>query len=263
MFSLRLARLWRILPLHLAYNPNPLELMTEPSTLGAYLRRERERRGLALRTISESTKLSVGLLEGLEADDISRWPGGIFRRAFVRSYAQCVGLDPDDVFKRFEQQHPLPETQVLTPVAHSTVAAIASGPSDQVVPSRATAQEQRARVLGTAADLTVAIVLAFGSAAAGSRLLWPVLLISAYYAIGILLTGTSPMVALLTEVPAPAPKPFDTAQGRPFDKAQGGPQVPAAPATEQLTPPPAAPARPQPRRTSDRPRQRRGAQARA
>ena len=251
MFSLRLARRWRILPLHLAHNPNPLEQMSEPTTLGAYLRRERERRGLALRTISESTKLSVGLLEGLEADDISRWPGGIFRRAFVRSYAQCVGLDPDDVLKRFEQQHPPPETQVITAVASSTDAA-ASGSSDQAT-RRPPVPAQRARVLGTAADLTVAIVLAFGSAAAGSRLLWPVLLIASYYAVGILLTGTSPMVALLTEAPTATPEPFD--------KAQGGPQTAAA-ATEQLTPP-AAPARVQPRRTNERPRQRRGAQARA
>ncbi len=259
MFSLRLTRQWRILPLHLAYNPNPLQLMNEPTSLGAYLRRERERRGLALRTISESTKLSVGLLEGLEADDISRWPGGIFRRAFVRSYAQCVGLDPDDVFKRFEQQHPLPETQVITPGASSTVAAAAaSGSPAAGVPLRSPVPAQRARVLGTAADLTVAIVLAFGSAAAGSRLLWPVLLIAAYYAIGILLTGTSPMVALLTDAPATS-GPFDKAQGRPVDKAQGA----AAAATEQLTPPPAAPARVQPRRTNERPRQRRGAQARA
>ena len=35
--------------------------------------------------------------------------------------------------------------------------------------------------------------------AAGSRLLWPVLLIAVYYAAGVLLTGTSPMVSLLTE----------------------------------------------------------------
>ncbi len=66
----------------------------------------------------------------------------------------------------------------------------------------------RARYLGTAADLMVALVLAFGSAAAGSRLLWPVLLIAAYYAAGVLLTGTSPMVALLETVPArPSARP--------------------------------------------------------
>ena len=89
--------------------------MTEPTTLGADLRRERERRGLALKSISESTKLSIALLEGLEGDDISKWPGGIFRRAFVRAYAQCVGLDADDVIRRFERQFPPEGTQAPDP----------------------------------------------------------------------------------------------------------------------------------------------------
>jgi cytoskeletal protein RodZ len=82
-----------------------LELMDDTTTLGTYLRAERERRDLSLRTISESTKVSLPLLEGLESDDISRWPGGIFRRAFVRSYAEAVGLNPDDVYRRFERQY--------------------------------------------------------------------------------------------------------------------------------------------------------------
>jgi hypothetical protein len=198
--------------------------MNESTTLGPYLRLERESRGLTLKTISESTKVSVYLLEGLEADDISRWPGGIFRRAFVRSYAQCVGLDPDDVYRRFESQYQ-PPPEVL-PVATGTMQGpqssapaptqwvfgeIASAPSD-VRPG--VAASQRARIRGTAADLTVAAILAFSFAAAGSRLLWPVLLIAAYYAAGVLLTGTSPMVALLSEefgsVPIPRP-PFDSA----------------------------------------------------
>jgi hypothetical protein len=234
--------------LHLASNPNALELMNEPITLGAYLRRERERRGLALKTISETTKVSVGLLEGLEADDISRWPGGIFRRAFVRSYATCVGLDPDDVVKRFERQHAPAEAEALTTVVNAAAPVPTGGDSTRTAGRRSPAPPQRTRLAGTAADLTVAVVLAFGSAAAGSRLLWPVLLIAAYYAIGILLTGTSPMVALLSESPASAPEPR---------------QVPAAAAAEQVPAPQAAPARVQARRTGERPRQRRGAQARA
>jgi hypothetical protein len=79
---------------------------------------------------------------------------------------------------------------------------------------------KRTRYLGTAADLTVASVLALGSAAAGSRLLWPVLFIGAYYAIGVVLTGTSPMVALLRDrAPAPdtEPPPTPGAQSRVAD----------------------------------------------
>jgi transcriptional regulator with XRE-family HTH domain len=177
--------------------------MDDTSTLGAYLRAEREQRGLTLRTISENTKVSIPLLDGLESDDISRWPGGIFRRAFVRSYAEAVGLDPDDVFRRFEQQYkPAPSEGIASeapPTSHE-LAALAHGGGVKLPASRSfAAVSKRARYVGTAADLMVAAVLAFGSAAAGSRLLWPVLMIAAYYAAGVLLTGTSPMVALLGE----------------------------------------------------------------
>ena len=231
--------------------PNSAELMNEPTTLGAYLRRERERRGLALRTISESTKVSVPLLEGLEADDISRWPGGIFRRAFVRSYAQCVGLDPDDVVKRFERQHP-PESESGLADPLTAAAKAAPSPDSQAPGAQAgglqPAYGQRARVLGTAADLTVALVIAFGSAAAGSRLLWPVLLIAAYYAAGVLLTGTSPMVALLGDESLASATPASP---------------PSAASTNTGPNRPAAERRPQPRRTHERPRQRRGNQVRA
>ncbi len=185
--------------------------MDDTTTLGAYLRAERERRGLALRTISENTKVSLPLLEGLEADDISRWPGGIFRRAFVRSYAESVGLDPDDVYKRFELQHK-PPTADAGPVyagfgATDPTAIEQAGRARRTPGLRELAVSKRARYLGTAADLTVAMILAFGSAAAGSRLLWPVVMIAAYYAAGVAFTGTSPMVALLGAAPSGPSKP--------------------------------------------------------
>lgn len=82
------------------------------TTLGFYLRAHRESRGLTLRDVSNLTKVSIPLLEGLERDDISRWPGGIFRRAFVRGYAEAVGLDPDFVFREFEFQR-LTKTAVV------------------------------------------------------------------------------------------------------------------------------------------------------
>ena len=178
--------------------------MNEATTgsLGSFLRRERERRGIALRAISEETKVSVSLLEGLEADDLSRWPGGIFRRAFVRGYATSVGLDPDEVIRRFEEQHkpPAPEAQEAlapqTPAAPAEADAPASAPAARRKLPRS---PRRVRLLATAADLTVAVVLGLGSAAAGSRLLWPVLLIASYYALGSALTGRTPMTALLGE----------------------------------------------------------------
>src|SRR5689334_22675070 len=73
---------------------------------GGKLREARERKGVSLRTIAEATKISVGVLEALERNDVSRLPGGIFSRAFVRSYAVEVGLDPETTIQEFVAQFP-------------------------------------------------------------------------------------------------------------------------------------------------------------
>jgi transcriptional regulator with XRE-family HTH domain len=77
-------------------------------SLGARLRQQRERQQIALASIAEQTKISLSLLEGLERDDLSRWPAGIFRRAFVRAYAHEIGLEPDSVVREFLELHPDP-----------------------------------------------------------------------------------------------------------------------------------------------------------
>jgi cytoskeletal protein RodZ len=68
---------------------------------GGKLRQARERRGISLRQIASSTKIAAAALDALEKNDISKLPGGIFSRAFVRSYAVEVGLDPDVTVREF------------------------------------------------------------------------------------------------------------------------------------------------------------------
>jgi cytoskeletal protein RodZ len=73
---------------------------------GTRMKRLREERGVSLRRIADATKISVSALEALERNDISRLPGGIFSRAFVRSYAIEVGLDPEKTVREFLVQFP-------------------------------------------------------------------------------------------------------------------------------------------------------------
>ena len=75
-------------------------------SFGARLREARDRRGISLRQIANSTKIAVSVLEALERNDISRLPGGIFSRAFVRSYAAEVGVDPEQTVRDFLSQFP-------------------------------------------------------------------------------------------------------------------------------------------------------------
>jgi cytoskeletal protein RodZ len=91
-----------------------------PGGFGSKLREARERRGMSLRQIANATKISIGALEALERNQLSRLPGGIFSRAFVRSYAIEVGLDPDATIQEFIAQFPHDSLTAAQPtLAHS------------------------------------------------------------------------------------------------------------------------------------------------
>jgi cytoskeletal protein RodZ len=81
--------------------------MTDPRSFGSWLRRERERREITIRAIADRTKIGAGLLEALERGDVSRWPAGIYRRAFIKAYADAVGLDHDLILANFERLFPV------------------------------------------------------------------------------------------------------------------------------------------------------------
>jgi cytoskeletal protein RodZ len=83
---------------------------SKPNDFGASLRVAREGRGLTLQDISEVTKISIGVLQALEQNDIARLPGSVYNRSFVRTYAREVGLDPaatvDAFLDAFPEQRP-------------------------------------------------------------------------------------------------------------------------------------------------------------
>ena len=78
-----------------------------PTDVGARLRAAREAKQISLREIAATTKISVSALEALEENNVAQLPGGIFTRAFVRSYATEVGLDPEEVMRDFVAQVPV------------------------------------------------------------------------------------------------------------------------------------------------------------
>ncbi len=85
------------------------------NSFGARLRHQRERRGLSVKEIADQTKIKASLLDGLERDDISQWPAGIFRRAYVRTYANAIGYDADTAIREFLECHPEPVEPIDLP----------------------------------------------------------------------------------------------------------------------------------------------------
>src|SRR5438128_780087 len=73
------------------------------TSVGETLRRERLRTGLDLHKVAEDTKISVRMLELIEADQFDKLPGGVFARSFVGQYARALGLDADEVLSEFRK----------------------------------------------------------------------------------------------------------------------------------------------------------------
>ena len=68
---------------------------------GPNLRRLRVQRGITLEQIATLTKVSADLFAGLETNDFSRWPDGIYARAYIRQYARAIDVDPDSTVDEF------------------------------------------------------------------------------------------------------------------------------------------------------------------
>jgi transcriptional regulator with XRE-family HTH domain len=73
---------------------------------GSRLRTQRERRGVTLESIVDSTKIKLSLLVALERGDTSQWPRGLYRRAYIRDYASAIGLPAEPLVAEFAQLFP-------------------------------------------------------------------------------------------------------------------------------------------------------------
>jgi cytoskeleton protein RodZ len=87
------------------------------TNFGASFKKARESRGVSLDQIAAETRISTRFLVAIENEEFNLLPGGIFNRGFVRSYAEKIGLDPDQAVAEYERL-----AQVREPAAETTVA---------------------------------------------------------------------------------------------------------------------------------------------
>jgi transcriptional regulator with XRE-family HTH domain len=75
--------------------------MTTQETFVTRLRRHRERNRISLEELALETNIKPAMLEALEQNDLTEWPRGLYARAWIRAYAEAVGLDPEDTVDDF------------------------------------------------------------------------------------------------------------------------------------------------------------------
>lgn len=81
-------------------------LLTE---LGTRLKEARLAKGYSLEDLQEITKIQKRYLVGIEEGNYSIMPGTFYVRAFIKQYAEAVGLDPEDLLDQFKKD--VPESQ--------------------------------------------------------------------------------------------------------------------------------------------------------
>ena len=90
------------------------------SELGQTLRTAREELGLSLEQVQEATKIRKQYLIAIEEGNYSALPGSFYVRAFVKNYAESVGLNPEELLSYYKHELPsVPQTVSTEPAAVS------------------------------------------------------------------------------------------------------------------------------------------------
>lgn len=84
--------------------------------LGKTLSQARVARALTLEDCERDTRISKRYLDALEREDWRAFPAPVYSRAFLRTYAQYLGLDPNELMRLFRTQTEEPELRPLPEV---------------------------------------------------------------------------------------------------------------------------------------------------
>ena len=191
----------------------------------ARLKMLRESKGISLEGIAASTKIGRSLLKGLEENDLSRWPQGIYRRAYFRDYLRAIDLPDESIVVDFIRLFPDKESPLhdSPPVAETAELCSLSMTLAEGRPERFA--RARARLAAAALDLIVVLGLsgvAWWTLPADIWVSGGVIAL-AYYSIGTAALGRSPGTRLLedqgwrrtvTTPPPAASDPQDTLVSR-------------------------------------------------
>lgn len=74
--------------------------------IGDKLRSAREAKGLSIEDIEKATKIQSRYLTAIENNEFDKLPGDFYVRAFIRQYAQVVGLDGKELLSEYHQDVP-------------------------------------------------------------------------------------------------------------------------------------------------------------
>lgn len=73
------------------------------NSIGKELKKQRELRNISLEEIANFTKISIRFLKAIEDDNFTVLPAGIYRKNFIISYANYIGINPNDILALYPE----------------------------------------------------------------------------------------------------------------------------------------------------------------
>lgn len=99
------------------------------SELGNLLREARLAKNLTIDEIQEMTKIRSRYLQAIEDGKFQILPGQFYVRAFIKSYAETLGLDPVEVLSYYEKELPKPSPEPKLEPIRRRKPAVSAGPA--------------------------------------------------------------------------------------------------------------------------------------
>lgn len=103
--------------------------------LGTRLKEARLSKGYSLDDLQEITKIQKRYLVGIEEGNYSIMPGSFYVRAFIKQYAEAVGLDAEEILETYKNELPsTPNDQVSQSITNSpSRRKVTKGPSNKMM----------------------------------------------------------------------------------------------------------------------------------
>ncbi|MEC2160914.1 helix-turn-helix domain-containing protein [Virgibacillus halodenitrificans] len=87
--------------------------------VGSRLKEAREAKGLSLDSLQETTKIQKRYLKAIEDGNLHILPGKFYARAFIKEYANAVGIDPAELLQEYKEE--IPKTENDEEVQYSRI----------------------------------------------------------------------------------------------------------------------------------------------
>lgn len=101
-------------------------------TAGELLKDAREQRNLSIEQIEEALKIKARHIEAIEYDDHDELPGRVYAIGFIKSYAEYMGFDAEELVELFKMTSIGRHTNIELP-SHGDVMIVSQTPSPIII----------------------------------------------------------------------------------------------------------------------------------